>query len=121
MLPLGDAWAGTCLARPGEPLEPDAADLSLCNLGYARGVCPRFPEETAADAVRFAVARHAGGSLQIYYVLERGHHPLEHGQLEFDFTDAAFHPALPETPFHQQARAYVSSFQRRKKDAVASE
>jgi hypothetical protein len=121
MLPLGDAWAGGCLAQPEHPVEPEDACLPLCNLGYARGVCARFPSATSPDAVRFAISRDDGESLQIYYVRERGHHPFDHGRLEYRRPQGSFLPALPATPLNDQALAYVTSYLRRKGAAAGSE
>jgi hypothetical protein len=121
LLPLGDAWAGVCLALPENPAQPDDASLPLCNLGYARGACPRFPSHTGPDAVRFAIARDDGRSLQIYYDLERGHLPFHHGQVEYFREAGSFQPPLPATAFGHQARAYVASYLRRRKDASGSE
>ena len=120
LLPLGDAWAGVCLAQPGNPLEPGDACLSLCNLGYARQTCARFPAGTEADAVRFAIAREDGHSLRIQFVLERGHHPLDNGQIEYLFEEDAFQPPLPPTAFAAQARAYAASYLRRKRNSAGS-
>ena len=120
LLPLGDAWTGVCLAQPGNPVEPGEARLPLCNLGYARGTCERFPTETAADAVRFAIARDDGHCLELQFALERDHHPLDHGRIEYRLAEGAFEPTLPETAFACQARAYVASYLRRKSDAATS-
>jgi hypothetical protein len=109
-----------CLAQPGDPVEPGDAFLPLCNLGYARGTCPRFPASTAADAVRFAIARDDGHVLEIHFVLERGHHPSDHGQIVFRFEEDVFQPALPATAFASQARAYAASYLRRKRDSAGS-
>jgi hypothetical protein len=106
-----------CLAQPGHPVEPGDACLPLCNLGYARGACARFPSTDGPDAVRFAIARDDGRSLQIYYVLERGHHPFDHGQIEYRREEDAFQPAFPATAFNDQVRAYVASYLHRKRDA----
>ena len=63
MLPLGDEWAGVCRAAPDPPPEPEEAILrSLCNFGYARGSCTRFPGDEGPDAVRFSVSRDDGAS-----------------------------------------------------------
>ena len=121
LLPLGDAWAGVCLAQPEDPVPPDDATLPLCNLGYARGACARFPADTGPDAVRFAIAHDDGRTLQIYYVLERGHYPLTHGQIEYRFTLEAFEPALPPAISRDQAQAYVTSYRRHKSLAAGSE
>src|SRR5712691_7429407 len=87
MLPLGDAWAGVCRAAPDDPWQPEDTFQPLCNLGYARDRCARFPRETGAgtgpDAVRFAVSADNGATIRLYYVIERDHHPFAHGPLEF--------------------------------------
>src|SRR5262249_55283381 len=53
MLPLGGFWTGVCEASCDDsgPLD-DATLIRLCNLGYARGQCPRFPADGGPDAVR---------------------------------------------------------------------
>src|SRR6185436_3807782 len=82
MLPLGDSWSGLCRAIPGALSIPDESALRpLCNLGYARGACPRFPSADGPDAVRFTISRDAGDSIRIDYVVERDHHPFAHGRL----------------------------------------
>lgn len=68
--PLGVLCSGECHAAQA----PQPADHDRCNFGYARGLCPRFPVDAPADAVRFAP--HADG---VFYVLELDHAPLEHG------------------------------------------
>jgi len=118
MLPLGDAWDGVCRAVPGPPWKPgDAVLRSLCNLGYARGNCHRFPSDAGPDAVRFAVSRDDGATVCIHYVVERDHHPFVHGPLEYSLAGAAFvNPPAGEI-VGRQARAYVESYLRRKKEA----
>jgi hypothetical protein len=119
MLPLGGDWVGECRAAPAEPWQPGEATLQpLCNLGYARGVCPRFPPETGdADAVRFTVSRDDAAGVQIYFVLERDHHPLAHGPLEYSAAGAAFVNAPAGETFSRQAAAYVESYLHRKREA----
>jgi len=122
ILPLGDRWAGICRAVPDLPWQPDEAVLArLCNLGYARGTCARFPSGDGPDAVRFTLSRDEGASLGIYYVLERDHHPFAHGPLEYSVASGAFvNPPSGETAA-RQAQAYVESYLRRKgrRDRVA--
>ncbi len=120
LLPLGDAWTGVCLAQPGNAAEPGDARLSLCNLGYARGICERFPAATAADAVRFAIASDDGHSLEIHFAMERGHHPRDHGRIVYRIAEGTFEPPLQEAAFASQARACAASYLRRKSDAAGS-
>ena len=121
MLPLGDVWAGECRALPS-PI-PALQDTSLdhsCALGYARGRCPRFPPgNDGADAVRFTIRGDDGARLQLLYVLERDHHPLAHGGLEFSLAFSQFVPSPLEDIFRRQAEAYVESYLRRKAEASA--
>ena len=117
MLPLGDRFTGLCRAVPDQPCAPREADLSACNLGYAREGCARFPRGDGPDAVRFTVAAAGAASLRLYYVLERDHHPYAHGPLEYLLPSGPF-LALPQgeafgDAFASQARAYAASYLRR--------
>jgi hypothetical protein len=115
MLPLGDRWTGVCHARPDLPAQPDEANLRpLCNLGYARGSCTRFPDSDGPDAVRFAIFRDEAGLIGISYVVERDHHPFAHGRLEYAAEAGAF--AVPPSSgiLARQAQAYAESYRRRK-------
>ena len=113
-LPLGDAYAGACGAG-ADAAEPSLAVLKdLCNLGYARGRCARFPGDAGADAVRFAVAEDAAGIIRISWVREKDHHPLDYGPLEYSVAQAGFVNAVAEDAVCRQAEAYLASYLRRK-------
>jgi hypothetical protein len=75
--PLGKAWTGTCCADPSRPTRPNTDALwKWCNFGYARGVCPQFPEGHTDDAVRFATV---AGKLQ--WIVESDHVPVRFGEV----------------------------------------
>src|SRR6476620_8489137 len=82
-LPLGAAWRGACTVPGGELVQLGAVELESCNLGYAQA-CPRLPKERAADAVRFAVNKESTERLQIQFVLESKHLPIDCGTLQYD-------------------------------------
>jgi hypothetical protein len=114
MLPLGDSWAGLCRAIPDHPAPPEDTSLrTLCNIGYARGACSRFPAEDGPDAVRFTIARDAGDTVGIAYVVERDHHPFAHGRLEFLPATGTL-AGVPADLLSRQALAYAASYRRRK-------
>ncbi len=124
MLPLGAAWTGYCQATGGNLWEPNSPDAErLCNLGYARGVCARFPTDDAgADAVRFTLAADDGATLRLYYALERDHHPFAHGALEYSLATQSVTPpgscaVAGAATLHVQAEAYAASYLRRKAEA----
>ena len=120
MLPLGDWWTGACHALPGAP--QDAGTIggttcgTMCNLGYARGECARFPVGEGPDAVRFTISSHDASAIGIYYVVERDHHPFAHGRLTFSLTAAAFVVPPESATLTRQAQAYVESYLRRKQE-----
>jgi hypothetical protein len=124
MLPLGNHWVGLCRATTGQVWEPDQASLAtLCNLGYARDSCPRFPADEGdrgPDAVRFTISRDDGRSVEVCYVVERDHHPFAHGGLEFSRAVATFIAPPPAETLHHQALAYITSYLRRKAEAAGS-
>jgi hypothetical protein len=105
-LPLGGAWGGECHAVAGDPCEPpETAQRELCNCGYARGLCQRFPENAPVDAVRFSMT--ADGRL--IYILEKDHAPLKHGEMKHGEFDAADVPELLAI----QAQAFRKSYRER--------
>jgi hypothetical protein len=109
---LGDAYRGVCTASPMEPFiePPEAAQRDLCNCGYARGRCDRFPGGEAVDAVRFSVISHADGRVRMIYVMEKNHAPHGHGVLEFPDGDL---PSAETQILTRQACAFVESYLRR--------
>ncbi|MEO7145590.1 MAG: hypothetical protein ABI165_19010 [Bryobacteraceae bacterium] len=116
-LPLGDAHVGVCRSPLNGPREMDNFDLrgfDLCNMGYARGRCRSFPEDAAADAVRFSVSHDDARLVRIQFIMEREHTPLEHGVLEYAIESGTFPGGGPETLVHRQARMFAESYLRRK-------
>ncbi len=97
-LPLGDPFRGECHVSP-EPFEPSEADQrELCNCGYARGRCARFPED-APDAIRFSMTMEG----KIVWIFERDHAPAEFG----------FAGELKNDIVAAQLRAFVESYRRK--------
>ncbi len=86
-------------------------DEALCNLGYARGRCARFPENGGADAVRFSLAGDRAGVLSLRFAVERDHLPLAHGTLVFSGGRVTPEPA---PLLRSQAEAYLESYLRRR-------
>jgi hypothetical protein len=111
-LPLGDAYAGEC--RASDPaFQPEETKLrEICNLGYGRGRCDRFPEAAQADAVRFHILEDAGALIRIQYVFEKDCWPRENGTLE---CVAGAESTGPENDtLRRQAAAFAESYGRRR-------
>jgi hypothetical protein len=118
MLPLGDCWAGVCRSLAGGALPPDETSLRrLCNLGYARGACARFPSGDGPDAVRFAISGDSGAAIGIAFVVERDHHPFAHGRLDYSAETGTFAAHPGGDILERQAQAYAESYRRRKSGA----
>ena len=109
--PLGDPFSGACHARPAEIVEPtEARQRELCNCGYARTRCDRFPGDGAADAVRFSVTEDAPERVLVVYIVEKDHAPAEHGTLEYSVDDARLDGPVISDVLAQQARAFLESY-----------
>jgi len=113
-VPLGDLWRGACRAEGAAYTPDDSAVSELCNMGYARGRCPRYPQADAGDAVRFLIARDQDALIRIEYVVERDHHPYAHGALEYSRALGGFSGSGVNTVLARQALAYVTSYLRRR-------
>jgi hypothetical protein len=123
--PLGDPFAGACHARPAEIVEPtESRQRELCNCGYARGRCDRFPGDSAADAVRFSVTTDTPNRLLVVYVVEKDHAPAEHGILEYtwvnDVEDSRLEGPHVSDVLVQQARAFIESYLSRRAKVQAA-
>jgi hypothetical protein len=105
---LGDPHTGTCTAE-GAPAAAGRV-RTCCNAGYARHACPSFPGGDAPDAVRFNILRRKAGLATLQYVVERDHHPFEHGTLELRETAVN---ESGESTLQRQARAFLQSYLRR--------
>jgi hypothetical protein len=109
--PLGDPFGGACHARPADVIEPpEARQRELCNCGYARGRCDRFPGDSAADAVRFSVTDDKPNRLSVVYVVEKDHAPVAFGTLEYLIADARLDGPHMSDVLVQQARAFLESY-----------
>jgi hypothetical protein len=110
---LGDLYAGLCCAESGRSRQPDEQTLAdRCNLGYARGRCPHFPQDGGSDAVRFSVKLDDRSAIRVLYTFERDHRPFSNGALEYCAqTGELAGPA--DLSLSRLATAYVRSYLRR--------
>lgn len=118
---LGDCWAGACQSPAGACEQVDEELVRrLCNSGYARDRCSRFPAGDGPDAVRFAIWRDDGASIAVRFAIERDHHPFAHGTLEYARGPAGFKEPPASALLEQEARAYIHSYLRRKGEPAAA-
>jgi hypothetical protein len=62
-----------------------------------------------------------GRRIQIRYVCERGHRPVEHGTLEFDVFEALWAEPHADSRVQRMAECFLESFlEKRKKQEVTS-
>jgi hypothetical protein len=111
-LPLGDPYSGECRAGD-DAFQPEESRVrEVCNLGYGRGCCDRFPESATADAVRFHVSKHRGKLIRIQYIFEKDCWPKEHGTLEY--ASAVISEGPDDEVLRRQASAFLESYLRRR-------
>jgi hypothetical protein len=124
-LPLGGGWSGHCTAPGHENTVPSPDDLrEYCNLGYA-ATCARLPRERVWDSVRFgartlsADGNLIGGQIQIRYVCERDHLPVEHGTLMFNPLAVNWELRHSDNRVQRMAECFLASYvEKRKKREV---
>jgi hypothetical protein len=102
--PLGVLCAGECHANG----TPRPADHELCNFGYARGICERFPPDAEVDAVRFQVTARDIEVAYVRYFCERDHSPTAHGTLIYNVETRELQGAEPHSPLALQAIALLT-------------
>jgi hypothetical protein len=120
-LPLGCGWSGHCTA-PGHVGEiPSQEELQeLCNLGYA-SACARMPQQRDWDSVRFGVKTiFSEGQVQckrvqLRYVCERDHRPVEHGLLEFDVDSDQWRARHADARVQRMAECFLAIYFEKKK------
>jgi hypothetical protein len=114
-LPLGDPYHGVCHAEPSHIFDPpEATQRDLCNCGYARGRCDRFPLDSSSDAIRFSVTGDQGGRVRLVYIIEKNHAPADHGAMESGPEEMQFISLGENEILSRQARAFLESYLRRK-------
>jgi len=84
----------------------------VCNLGYGRGCCDRFPQSAAVDAVRFHVSNDRGKLVRIQYVFEKDCWPKEHGA--FECVNSVVSSGPDDEVLRKQAAAFLESYLRRR-------
>jgi hypothetical protein len=112
-LPLGCGWSGHCTAPGHEGEKPAPAELQeFCNLGYAEA-CTRMPRERAWDSVRVGARRidpqNGLRRIQILYVCERDHRPVEHGSLYYDAATAQWLDRHRDARVQRMAECFLAS------------
>ncbi len=119
-LPLNGAHRGVCRAGVEDFEPPEKSQRELCNCGYARGICERFPAE-GADAVRFSISSDEGGIVTLVWVLEREHSPESHGTVQYSIEDLSWRGEVGEV-MAAQARAFLASYlEKRRSLALAAQ
>ena len=125
-LPLGCGWSGQCGAPGHEGEIPSPEELrDFCNLGYAEH-CGRLPKERAWDSVRFGARTvfndersgsksAASGRIEVRYICERGHYPVEHGVLEFDSLRVQWANPHRDDRVQRLAECFLAAYLEKKK------
>ncbi len=114
-LPLLEAYSGECHSA-AEPHQPAGSVLrSVCNSGYPRGRCERFPPDAPSDAVRFHVTTVTSQLMRLQYVFEKNCRPVEFGELVYSQAQRRFSAPLAGAAAARQATAFIESYLRRAK------
>lgn len=112
--PLGEPCRGICTAE-GSGFEPGIPALrEMCNFGYARGRCARFPAAAECDAVRFSVSSDRESRVNLIFILEKDYAPLRHGAVEYDVRGGRFLTEIEDGSLRAQAQRFLDSYLKRR-------
>jgi hypothetical protein len=117
-LPLGAGWSGTCCASSQENTPSQLELHEFCNLGNATR-CSRLPRERDWDAVRFSVARASLEKIELMYVCELAHAPVEHGRLAFDRVANGWLNQHADARVQRLADSYLETYRARQDDKLS--
>jgi hypothetical protein len=90
-----------------------------CNLGYAT-TCPRRPQASPWDSIRFGVTRECNQRLELRYVCEKDHLPAAQGMLEYDAAVGRWVTVHSEVRIQRMAECYIESYLGRKNSEISS-
>jgi hypothetical protein len=92
-------------------LEPSLPVLrDLCNTGYARGRCDRFPSTAESDAARFSIARDEPDGVTVIFILERDYAPFSHLTARYEVASRSFDPQFSGEAIAEQAQCFIESY-----------
>jgi hypothetical protein len=119
-LPLGAGWKGYCTAPGHEGEIPSVEQVhDSCNLGYAKA-CPRRPQLSFWDSIRFAVTRESNQRILLNFVCEKDHRPGEHGVLEYDSALDRWLISHRDFRIQKMAECYLESYLLRKNNSAST-
>lgn len=115
-LPLGNPCRGRCSSAIGASAEPGLDDIrKLCNVGYARGRCERFPAAfEGPDAIRFSITRDDSDTISLLCIYEKDYSPSGHSPVIYDTLTRCFTIQPGSSILEAQARLFVDSYLSRK-------
>jgi hypothetical protein len=114
-LPLGDPYRGVCCSEPSRSFHPpESSQRDVCNHGYARGRCDRFPGDSPGDAIRFSITGDDGARLRLTFIVEKDHAPADHGAIEGRAEEIQSIRLRENDVMSGQARAFLESYLRRR-------
>ena len=112
-LPLLDEYEGLCLAMAEAFQPPDELRFRVCNHGYGRGSCPRFPTTESRSCARFDVRGASAEALELLLVEEQDHAPVRWQAHRYYFETERLEPDLGDRCIRAQALAFCRSYTRR--------
>jgi hypothetical protein len=112
-LPLLDEYDGVCQAAADAFRVPRDLRFPCCNHGYSRGACSRFPASETRSSIRFDVLSVNPESLELLFVEERDHFPVNWRSVRYIVGTESIDPGLEDACARAQVVAFCRSYLRR--------
>lgn len=106
--PLLFEFEGACGSTT--PKGGDQQHLQICNLGYAKGRCSRFPDDFPVSAVRFHVTAKTAQVLSVLVLEEADHWPYFSYPIKFLIAEGRLDPEIEDRCRRAQIFQFCRSF-----------
>ncbi len=112
-LPLLDEYDGVCHATNSPFPVPRDLRFRCCNHGYPVGTCGFFPSTESRSCIRFDIIACTEEAVELLFIAERDHAPVDWRRLRFLRSTEQVQPALSDSAARAQVVSFCRSYLRR--------
>lgn len=113
-LPLIEEYEGLCRVAAEPFAAPADTQFRLCNQGYPRGGCERFPSDETRSCLRYELLSRSEDIFEVMIIAERDYAPVEWRVVKYSFAAGTVEPEMSDACMRAQlaafCRAYLNSF-----------
>ena len=109
-LPLVEEYEGLCLAAAEPFTAPADTQFRLCNQGYPRGGCERFPSDETRSCLRYELLSRNENTLEVMIIAERDYAPVDWRVVRYSTATGAEEPEISDACMRAQLAAFCRAY-----------